>query len=119
MAMMAGLNLTDAQKAQVQDIMAQHREDAHTKIRAILTPEQQTAFDANKPGMMGGGRMMKDINLTDAQKTQVRDIMTQEREDTHAKIRAILTPEQQATFDANAQKQQAGGGQHHKHHKRL
>ncbi|MCL2309825.1 MAG: hypothetical protein FWC42_06050 [Proteobacteria bacterium] len=50
----------------------------------------------------GSGRMavVNGLNLTDAQKTQVRDIMIQQREETHAKIRAVLTPEQQAIFDA-------------------
>ena len=51
-------------------------------------------------GSGGGGRMMNRLNLTDAQKAQVRDIMAQRREETHAQIRAILTPEQQKILDA-------------------
>jgi Spy/CpxP family protein refolding chaperone len=48
MAMMNGLNLSDTQRAQVRDIMIQQREETHAKIRTILTPEQQAAFDARK-----------------------------------------------------------------------
>jgi Spy/CpxP family protein refolding chaperone len=48
MGMMNGLDLNDAQKAQVRDIMIQQREETHAKIRAVLTPEQQAAFDARK-----------------------------------------------------------------------
>ncbi|MDR2710593.1 MAG: Spy/CpxP family protein refolding chaperone [Burkholderiales bacterium] len=73
---------------------------------------------ANCPANGGGGKMgrnagngrmmmMSGLNLTDAQKTQIRDIMTQQREETHAKIRAVLTPEQQAIFDARKQQRDA------------
>jgi Spy/CpxP family protein refolding chaperone len=54
-----------------------------------------------------GGRMMNGLNLTDAQRAQIDDIMAQQREETHAKIRAVLTPEQQATFDARKQERDA------------
>ncbi|MDR2173232.1 MAG: hypothetical protein LBE32_03375 [Burkholderiales bacterium] len=54
-----------------------------------------------------GGRMMNELNLTDAQKAQIDDIMVQHREETHVKIRAILTPEQQAIFDARKQQRDA------------
>ncbi|MDR2991706.1 MAG: hypothetical protein LBU72_07260 [Burkholderiaceae bacterium] len=57
-------------------------------------------YPAGARGHHGGGFMLQDLNLTDAQKAQVHDIMVQQREETHAKIRAILTPEQQAIFDA-------------------
>jgi len=109
--MMNDLNLTDAQKAKMDEIMAQHRDETHAKIRALLTPEQQKNFDATPPqqpqhrgGPMGA---MASLNLTDAQKAQVADLMAQERADAQAKIRAILTPEQQKTFDAHTQKQAA------------
>ena len=55
----------------------------------------------------GGSPMMNGLNLTDAQKAQVRDIMAQQREETHAKIRAILTPEQQKLLDARKQQMDA------------
>ncbi|MCL2872914.1 MAG: Spy/CpxP family protein refolding chaperone [Betaproteobacteria bacterium] len=109
--MMADLNLTDAQKTQVNDIMTQHRDETHAKIRALLTPEQQKNFDAmpaQQPQHRGGPMgVMESLNLTDAQKAQVADVMKQERTDAQAKIRAILTPEQQKTFDARIQKQAA------------
>ena len=53
-------------------------------------------------GPMMGPRapMMRGLNLTDAQKAQAREIMARRREETHAQIRAILTPEQQQILDA-------------------
>lgn len=85
---------------------------------------------ARGDGPMGG--VLKDLNLTDAQKAQVKDIMAEQkvkrdalkadttmsekdkrkaqrdlREETMTKIRAILTPEQQAKLDAALAEQKA------------
>ncbi|MDR2710594.1 MAG: hypothetical protein LBB65_04605 [Burkholderiales bacterium] len=97
------LNLTNVQKAQVQDIMTKQREATHARIIATLTPEQQRAFDAQQGQRRGGASLAKDLNLSEAQEAQMRDIMKEQREETRAKVRAILTPEQQKTFDARAQ----------------
>ncbi|MDR0251163.1 MAG: Spy/CpxP family protein refolding chaperone [Burkholderiales bacterium] len=59
------------------------------------------------PGYHQGGRMMNGLDLTDAQKAQISDIRAQQREETHAKIRAVLTPEQQAVFDTRKQQRDA------------
>lgn len=40
-----GLNLTDAQKQQVQEITQRHREQMQSEISAILTPEQREQAD--------------------------------------------------------------------------
>ncbi|MCL2297331.1 MAG: hypothetical protein FWC38_08570 [Proteobacteria bacterium] len=60
-------------------------------------------------GYHQGGRMMSELNLTDDQKAQIDEIRAQcqDREETHAKIRAVLTPEQQAIFDTRKQNRDA------------
>ncbi len=58
-------------------------------------------------GYHRGDGMMGSLNLTDSQRAQIRDIMAQQRDETHAKIRAILTPEQQTVFDTRMQQRKA------------
>jgi protein CpxP len=53
-----------------------------------------------------GGGMWKDLNLTDDQKNQIKDI----KKDARAKMKAVLTPEQLAQLKANR-------GQHQPHQK--
>ena len=50
--MMRGLELTDAQQAQIETLVQSHRAEMQTlrsthldQIRALLTPEQQVSFD--------------------------------------------------------------------------
>ncbi|WGV26237.1 Spy/CpxP family protein refolding chaperone [Halotia branconii] len=97
-----GLELTDAQKAQMQSI----RRDTRAKIEAILTPEQKAKLAAAKQARQaqrqaGQGQRQAnrgqrkgwvELNLTEAQKTQMRQI----RESSKQQMQAILTPEQQA-----------------------
>lgn len=45
------------------------------------------------------GDMMRDMNLTQKQKEQIRAIMQKQRLETQRQIRAVLTPEQQKKFD--------------------
>ncbi|MBO3458587.1 Spy/CpxP family protein refolding chaperone [Aetokthonos hydrillicola Thurmond2011] len=86
---MSDLNLTDAQKAQMKQI----REQTQTKIFGILSSDQQQQFKAATQGKHGASmRELKNLNLSDTQKQQVREIMTAQRQ----QINAILTPEQQA-----------------------
>ncbi|QGG79033.1 hypothetical protein GH975_00065 [Litorivicinus lipolyticus] len=61
-----------------------------------------------------GDRMMKGLDLTDAQQTQMMELRDQQRATMQAmhaafsaNVRAILTPEQQVTFDERMQKRQA------------
>ncbi|GAB4187668.1 MAG: hypothetical protein Kow00105_02360 [Phycisphaeraceae bacterium] len=58
--------------------------------------------DGHRPG----GRIFGNLDLTDEQKQQLRDIMQsdQTREEKMAAVRGILTEEQQAKLDANIQK---------------
>ncbi|MEP6618717.1 MAG: Spy/CpxP family protein refolding chaperone [bacterium] len=72
---MAGIELTDAQKAKQGEIMAKYMPDMQ-KLRADMQAE-----GADRPALM---------------KKQME--MTEKR---NAEVRAILTPEQQAVFDKN------------------
>ncbi len=101
------LNLTDAQKAQLKQL----REETKAQIQQILTPDQRAkmqSFQSNRqPGQQPGngkkwGGHWKELNLTDAQKQQIRQI----RENAKQKMQAILTPEQRAMLQQNRQERQ-------------
>jgi periplasmic protein CpxP/Spy len=101
------LNLSDTQKSQIQTI----RQDSRTKFEAVLTPEQKAKLEAakqtrqaqrqagqgqNQPGeRRGRGKNFADLNLTEAQKTQMRQIRESEKQ----QIQAILTPEQRQKLE--------------------
>ncbi len=92
------LNLTEAQKAQMQTIKSNTR----AQIEAILTPEQKATLAAAKearqaqrqagqPGQgQRGPKGWANLNLTEQQKTQMRQI----RESSKQQMLAILTPAQ-------------------------
>ncbi len=121
--MAAKLNLTANQKTQLEAI----RTRTDVKIRAILTPEQQTKFDAakaerqqRKAAMQANGgkrpegqksdkgqRGKQSLNLTDAQKTQRSAI----REAAKAEMQSVLTPAQQAQMAQLKAQRQGGKGQ--------
>lgn len=54
-------------------------------------------------GPMRGGYMWRDLNLTDEQIAKINDARQQQRQETHNRVRDILTPEQQAIFDQRTQ----------------
>ncbi|MDB9373461.1 P pilus assembly/Cpx signaling pathway, periplasmic inhibitor/zinc-resistance associated protein [Nodularia sphaerocarpa] len=87
---MQRLNLTEAQKAQMQTIKSNTR----SQIEAILTPEQKVTLAAAKQAGQGQGGQGKkgwaNLNLTEEQKTQMRQI----RESSKEQMQAVLTPEQ-------------------------
>ncbi|MEH1791128.1 MULTISPECIES: Spy/CpxP family protein refolding chaperone [unclassified Nostoc] len=107
------LNLTDAQKTQIQTI----RRDSRTKFEAVLTPEQKAKLEAAKqahqaerqarkaqgqtgqgqPGQHHGRKKgnFADLNLSEAQKTQMRQIRESEKQ----QIQAVLTPEQRQKIE--------------------
>ena len=107
------LGLTDAQKTQIQTI----RRDSRTKFEAVLTPEQKAKLEAAKqarraewqarkaqgqtgqgqrqPGQRRGKGGFGDLNLTEAQKTQMRQIRESEKQ----QIQAVLTPEQRQKLE--------------------
>ena len=65
---------------------------------AAPTEGKMMMHHKGKPGMHHEMMMFKDLNLTDAQKQQIRDMETQN------KIYNILTPEQKKQFNANFEK---------------
>ncbi|MBC6432652.1 P pilus assembly/Cpx signaling pathway, periplasmic inhibitor/zinc-resistance associated protein [Nostoc sp. HG1] len=100
------LGLTDAQKTQMQAI----KRDSRTKMEAVFTPEQKAKLEAAKqarqaqrqagqgqrqPGERRGKGGYADLNLTEAQKTQIRQIRESEKQ----QIQALLTPEQRQKLE--------------------
>ncbi|MEA5514830.1 P pilus assembly/Cpx signaling pathway, periplasmic inhibitor/zinc-resistance associated protein [Nodularia sp. UHCC 0506] len=94
------LNLTEAQKAQMQTI----KNNTQTQIEAILTPEQKATLAEAKKARQEqrqagqGQRPQKgwaNLNLTEQQKTQMRQI----RESSKEQMLAILTPEQRQQME--------------------
>jgi protein CpxP len=101
------LGLTDAQKTQIQAI----KRDSRTKMEAVFTPEQKAKLDAAKqarqaqrqagqgqrqPGQQRRGKGgYADLNLSEAQKTQLRQIRESEKQ----QIQAVLTPEQRQKLE--------------------
>ncbi len=88
---LADLDLTETQRQQAEQIHS----DTQTQIRALLTPDQVALLDAFE----GDDReafhvLQQDLNLTEAQREQIFEIVSRSRE----AFRALLTPEQIATL---------------------
>ena len=95
------LNLTDAQKAQIKAIRQKYQPQ-NDALRAQAKPFMDAARAARQKGDSAAFR----TNMEKAhQVMQAASFKTQER----AEIRAILTPDQQAKFDAH-EKDRANGG---------
>ncbi|MTJ07324.1 MULTISPECIES: Spy/CpxP family protein refolding chaperone [unclassified Anabaena] len=97
------LNLTPEQKAKMQEIGRSTR----AQMEAVLTPEQKAKLTAamaerkaqrqqgqgQRQGRRGKkGNLFASLNLTEAQKNQMRQI----KESSKQQMQAVLTPEQQA-----------------------
>ncbi len=107
---------------------ADARQQSRSAIRALLTPEQRKKYDVS-PQSLGGGlitdpanivlRLDQAVALTPEQKKRASDIIWADlraqmaalppdetlkgflwRDDLRAELRALLTPEQQAKFEA-------------------
>lgn len=104
----AELGLTDAQKSQIQAI----RQDSRAKLEAVLTSEQKAKLEAAKQARQaqrqagqqgqrqagqrrGGWKNFADLNLTEAQKTQMRQIRESEKQ----QIQGVLTSEQRQKLE--------------------
>ena len=95
------LNLTDAQKAQIKAIRQKYQPQ-NDALRAQSKPYMEAARAARQKGDTAAFRS----NMEKAhQVMQNASYRTQEQ----AEIRAILTPEQQAKFDARAKDRAKGG----------
>jgi Spy/CpxP family protein refolding chaperone len=86
----ADLNLTDAQKAQIKTIRAKYK----TQFESLRT-QQKPLMDAARAARQKGDTAAFRSNMQQARALS-QPLMTQENNE----IRAILTPEQQAKFDA-------------------
>jgi periplasmic protein CpxP/Spy len=87
------LNLTDAQKAQMETI----KNNTRAQIEGILTAEQRATLQAAKDAPRGerGQRGWANLNLTEQQKTQMREI----KQASQQQMLAVLTPEQRQQME--------------------
>jgi len=75
---------------------------AHEQVKKVLNPAQMKKFDkihehaGQEEHGMGMAEMAKALNLTNSQQARIKAIFAE----VHSKIRQVLTPEQQAKFDA-------------------
>ncbi|TVP57351.1 MAG: P pilus assembly/Cpx signaling pathway, periplasmic inhibitor/zinc-resistance associated protein [Nodularia sp. (in: Bacteria)] len=112
---MKSLNLTDAQKAQMQTIQTSTR----AQMEAILTPQQKATLAAAKEARQGqrqagqarqrqrGQNGWANLNLTEQQKTQMRQV----RESSQQQILAVLTPAQRQQMQEMRQNMRSRGQQ--------
>jgi periplasmic protein CpxP/Spy len=100
---MESLNLSDAQKVQMKQI----KDDSKAAIANVLTPEQKAQWQSLKQGgQKKGVGGMKALNLSEAQKTQIKQI----RDSARQRMEAILTPEQRAQFQQKRQNKMRSQG---------
>ncbi len=91
-----GIALTQAQRDQVKAVNEKYR----TQLRALrqsLEPDLKAAHEARQRGDTVAARTA--WQRTEASRERMRTLVEQQRND----VRALLTPEQQQTFDRNAQ----------------
>jgi len=103
----ADLNLTDAQKAQIKTIRAKYQPQ-NEALRNQAKPFMEAARTARQKGDTAAAR----TNMEKARQVMQggQTFRTQE----NAEIRAILTPDQQAKWDANQKKMAERGKGGHK-----
>ena len=103
----ADLNLTDAQKAQIKTIRAKYKPQ-NEALRTQAKPFMEAARAARQKGDTVAAR----TNMEKARQVMQggQNIRNQE----NAEIRAILTPDQQAKWDANQKKMAERGKAGHK-----
>lgn len=95
--MFRGIELTQAQREQMQAVHAKYRPQFES-IRESIKPELEAARAARQRGDTAAARAAFDRTKSTRERAQA--LHEQERNE----LRALLTPEQRTTFDANAQK---------------
>lgn len=100
-ALLRGIKLTDAQKAQLKTIFQNDREQ-----RRANRP------DSAAMAQLRAARQRGDTAAVRAQRQQLRASMEKNREQHIAQIRAILTADQQKQFDANLAEMKQRMAQH-------
>jgi protein CpxP len=96
-ALFRGIELTQAQRDQMKAVNEKYRSQFKT-LRESLKPDLKAAHDARHRGDTAAARAAWD--RTSAGRERMRALLEQQR----SEIRSLLTPEQQQTFDRNAQK---------------
>ena len=91
-----GIDLTQAQRDQMKAVNEKYRAQFQT-LRESLQPDVKAAKEARQRGDTVAARAA--LERTKAGRDQMQTLMQQQR----TEVRALLTPEQQATFDANVQ----------------
>lgn len=91
------LGLTDEQLKEMRQIRQEG--GSREEIQAVLTAEQQArAAELRQTHMATGLKRMKEhLGLSDEQVAQIKEI--RQAGGSREEVRAVLTPEQQATFD--------------------
>lgn len=101
MMMLLKLNLSDAQKASVKQIISTHREQNRASWQALR--QQRSAFESMTPNQVGYQAAAASLAQAEGQATRTR---VQQMANLRAQIYAVLTPAQQAqaaTLQAEAQ----------------
>lgn len=105
MMMLHKLDLSDAQKASIKQIVQAER--AQDKPQREALRQQRRAFESMTPNQVGYQAAAANLAKAEGQATQDRVLR---KADLRAKIYAVLTPQQQAqvaTFKAQAQERRA------------
>ncbi len=100
--LLRGVNPTDAQKTQLKAIHQKYQSQFQS-LRTAMKPAMDEAKAARQRGDTAGVRAA--FAKTAASRQQAQDLRAKEA----AEIRAVLTPAQQATFDANVAQAKARG----------
>ncbi len=95
--MFRGIELTQAQREQMQAVHAKYRPQFES-IRESIKPDLEAARAARQRGDTVAARTA--LERTKSARDQAKALHEQQRNE----IRALLTPEQRTTFDANAQR---------------
>ena len=112
--MVKGLNLTDDQKAKLEEIKTEYApkvKEVGQKAAGILTPEQKTARQEALKAAKAAGKTPKEarkeaqaaVKLTEAQKVKLGEARKAGfalRKEIRGKVLAILTPEQKAQLNS-------------------
>jgi protein CpxP len=105
MMMLHKLNLSDAQKASIKQIVGTSRAQNKGQWQALR--QQRSAFEAMTPNQVGYQAAAASLAQAEGQATQAR---VQQKANLRAQIYAVLTPQQQAqaaTFKSQAQARRA------------
>jgi Spy/CpxP family protein refolding chaperone len=102
-ALLKGISLSDAEKANLKNVRGKY-EAQFKALRQQNKPQMQAMRDARQRGDTAAMKALWEKNAGARQQT--KQLMDAERAD----LRAALTPENQAKFDANVQSAKARSG---------